>query len=326
MKQHPFTIWTNAKLPVDAAERLSASVSPHRLLYGANLSSLNLNASPPDLQLAQADIAFGQPDSDQIIRSPRLRWIHLTTAGYTPYDRSDLRDELLARDASMTSSSGVYDEPCAQHALAMMMAFARQLPESHIVQTTDCSWPDVERRNKSFLLNGQTVIICGFGEIAIRLCELLAPFRMKMIGVRRRARGNESVPIINESQLADYLPLADHVINILPANKTTLGYFDARKLQSMKRGAYFCNIGRGATVDQIALEIALRSGHLAGAYLDVMTPEPLPPDHALWTTPNCLITPHSAGGYDGEMMGLVDHFLENLHRFSSGVPLLNRII
>ncbi len=326
MKKREFTIWTNARLPEEAAERLRVSVSPHRLLYATEMSSLNLSVSPPDLQLAEADIAFGQPDTEQIIRSPKLRWIHLTTAGYTPYDRMDLRGELQSRDAAMTSSSGVYDEPCAQHVLAMMMAFARQLPESYAAQATDRSWPASERRRKSFLLNGQTALICGFGEIAIRLCELLAPFRMKLMGVRRRARGNESIPIIEESQLAEFLPQADHVINVLPANATTTGYFDARKLQLMKPGAYFYNIGRGATVDQVELENGLRLGKLAGAYLDVMTPEPLPPDHALWNTPNCLITPHSAGGFDGEMMGLVDHFLENLQRFTTGAPLLNRII
>ena len=94
----------------------------------------------------------------------------------------------------------------------------------------------------------------------------------------------------------------------------------------MKRGAYFYNIGRGGTVDQDSLERALRLGSLSGAYLDVMTPEPLPTEHALWSTPNCFITPHTAGGFDREMTSLVDHFLENLHRFTSGAQLLNRVI
>ncbi len=324
--EHPqFAIWTNANLPVKEAEQLAASVLPHRLLYATEMSSLNLQACPPDLQLAQADIAFGQPDVDQILRSPKLKWIHLTTAGYTPYDRDDLREALRTRNAWLTTSSGVYDEPCAQHVLAMMMAFARRLPESLEAQRTECSWQAVERRERSFLLNGQTALIFGYGEIAARLCELLAPFRMKLFGVRRRARGNEPIELIQASQLAEYLPQADHVINVLPANSSTIGYFDASKFRLMKRDAYFYNIGRGATVDQDSLEEALRSGVLAGAYLDVMTPEPLPPSHALWRTPNCYITPHSAGGYDGEMTGLVEHFIDNLRRFGSGQPLLNRI-
>ena len=94
----------------------------------------------------------------------------------------------------------------------------------------------------------------------------------------------------------------------------------------MKQEAYFYNIGRGATVDQGSLESALRMGTLAGAYLDVTSPEPLPNDHPLWTTPNCYITPHTAGGYNDEMMGLVNHFEANLRRFLDGIPLLNQVI
>ena len=326
MNQSQFTIWTNAKLPTEAADKLAKSVAPHHLLYASEMSSVNLIASPPDLQLAEADIAFGQPDADQIVRLPKLKWVHLTTAGYTPYDRDDLRKEMRTRDAPLTTSSGVYDEPCAQHLLAMMMAFARGLPESLAIQLTNRSWPAAERRRQSFLLNGQTALICGFGEIAIRLCELLEPFGMKLIGVRRRIRGNEPIQVIDESKLAEYLPHADHVINVLPANPSTTGYFDSRKFELMKKGAYFYNVGRGGTVEQESLENALRSEKLTGAYLDVTTPEPLPNDHALWSLHNCFITPHTAGGFDSEMISLVDHFLENLKRFTSGAPLLNRII
>ena len=324
--QKQYTIWTNAKLPAAAAEKLAQSVRPHHLLYASEMSSLNLTASPPDSQLAEADIAFGQPDVGQVFGSPKLRWIHLTTAGYTAYDRDDLREHLQSRDMALTNSSGVYDEPCAQHVLAMMMAFARQLPESLKTQSSSKGWPADERRRKSFLLNGQTAIVFGYGEIATRLCELLAPFRMDLFGVRRRVRGTESIPMIDESQLPDVLSNADHVINILPANASTTGYFGESKFEEMKQGAYFYNIGRGATVQQDALEQSLASGKLAGAYLDVMIPEPLPVGHRLWTTPNCYITPHTAGGFDEEMNGLVSHFLENLRRFESDERLLNRVV
>ncbi len=326
MEKQNLTIWSNAKLPVGVAGHLAASVLPHRLVYADETSALNLTVSPPDSQLAGADVAFGQPDAEQLCQLPNLKWIHLTSAGYTPYDRDDVRSALRSRKASLTTSSGVYNEPCAQHVLAMMLAFARQLPQSHATQISDHSWPAAERRQSSFLLNGQTVVLCGFGEIAIRLCGLLEPFHMTLYGTRRFATGNESIQIITPSQLTEILPIADHVINVLPANSTTLGYFDSGKFKAMKRGAYYYNIGRGATTDQEALQRALESGQLAGAYLDVMTPEPLPPEHALWRTPNCYITPHTAGGFESEMMRLVEHFLENLDRFRSGLPLMNRVI
>ncbi len=326
MQQRQLSIWTNAKLPVEANKKLIFAVAPHKLIYAAEMSSLNLHSSPPDQQLEDADVALGQPDPEQIMQSRKLKWVHLTTAGYTPYDRDDLRITLQTRQGALTTSSGVYDEPCAQHVLGMMMAFARQLPHSLSTQLTDRTWPAVERRRQSFLLNGQTAVLFGFGEIAKRLCELLAPFQMNLIGVRRRSRGNESIQLIDESQLVNTLPIADHLINVLPSNASTAEYFDSFKFSLMKQGAYFYNIGRGATVDQHCLAASLKSGALAGAYLDVMEPEPLPSDHALWNTPNCFITPHSAGGYDGEMMGLVNHFLENLSRYTSKAPLLNRVI
>lgn len=159
-----------------------------------------------------------------------------------------------------------------------------------------------------------------------RVCELLAPFRMNLIGVRRRVRGTEAISMIDESHLPQVLSRADHVINILPASPSTTNYFDPSKLAMMKNGAYFYNIGRGATVDQNALHLSLTAGRLAGAYLDVMSPEPLPADHPLWSTPNCYITPHTAGGFDTEMNSLVSHFLENLRRFELNEPLRNRIV
>ena len=122
------------------------------------------------------------------------------------------------------------------------------------------------------------------------------------------------------------LAVADHVVNVLPLNDSSKGYFDAARFAAMKPGARFYNVGRGATVDQEALVAALGRGHLAAAYLDVTTPEPLPPDHVLWRTPNCYITPHSAGGQMDEMDDLVDHFLDNLRRFVAGEPLRNQVI
>jgi phosphoglycerate dehydrogenase-like enzyme len=326
MTQSALTIWTNAKFPDEVRAELDANVAPHRLIYAAETNQSNLAAAPVDAQLAVADIAFGQPDAEQTMRLSNLKWVHLTTAGYTAYDRDDFKTALRARGAMLTTSSSVYDDPCAQHALAMMMAFARRLPESLKTQLGDRAWHWARRRSESFLLNSQTALLFGFGAIAIRLCELLAPFRMNLIGVRRTVKGDEPVRVITEEQVAEFLPRADHVINLLPANHSTAGYFAEDRFRRMKPGAIFYNIGRGSTVDQEALLAALVRGSLAGAYLDVTTPEPLPSDHPLWSAPNCFITPHSAGGQVREQNDLVGHFRENLRRFVSGMELLDRIV
>ncbi len=326
MSQTTFTIWTNASFDHAMTERLELGVVPHRLVYASEMNKLNLAASPIDPLLAEADIAFGQPDAGQVVKLANLKWVHLSSAGYTAYDRDEVKAAMKARGAALTNSSNVYDEPCAQHTMAMMLAMARQLPVSMRTQLDDRGWPAAKRRDESFLLNGQTALIFGFGAIANRLSELLAPFKMNLIGVRRKATGNEPIRIISESQSSEFLPLADHVINILPANDSTNRYFDARKFNMTKPGALFYNIGRGVTVDQEALLAALQSGRLGAAYLDVTDPEPLPADHPLWTAPNCFITPHTAGGHNREMECLIDHFLENLKRFSAGEKLKNRIV
>jgi phosphoglycerate dehydrogenase-like enzyme len=319
-------LWTNAEFPPEPTRRFEAGVSSHELIRAQESSSLNLISAPPDARLLEAEIAFGQPDVEQLFESERLKWVHLTTAGYTKYDRDDLRDSFRRRGIVMTNSSSVYAEPCAQHALAMILGFARQLIMSYDEQRSERAWSYVDIRRRSFLMGGQTVILYGYGAIARRLSELLAPLRVKLIGVRRRPRGDEFIPTVSLEDHVEWLKQADHVINILPASAQSRNFFDATMFQNLKPTAYFYNIGRGTTVDQMALIQALQESRIAGAYLDVTDPEPLPVDHPLWSAPNCFITPHTAGGYDAEMFGLVDHFLDNLRRFEQQEDLIDQII
>lgn len=320
------TIWTNAQLGDEARRQLLEGTAPHRVIFSAQLSASNLVKAAPDPALHEADVAFGQPDPETALQSPRLRWIHLTTAGYTRYDTEDFRGAYGGRGSVLTNSSLVYAEPCAEHALAFMLAHARQLPQSLDTQRIDRSWPSLPHRAASRLLSAQRVLLLGFGAIGVRLAELLAPFAVEITAVRRRPSGDENVRVVTEDQLDPELTRADHVVNLLPENPATLHFVNATRLAAMKAGAIFYNIGRGTTVDQEALLSALQSGHLAAAYLDVTDPEPLPPEHPLWTAPNCFITPHTAGGHDTEPARQIAHFLENLRRFESRAELVDRVI
>jgi phosphoglycerate dehydrogenase-like enzyme len=171
------------------------------------------------------------------------------------------------------------------------------------------------------------VLILGFGAIGRRLVELLRPFHMKVIAYRRKARGDEGVPVITPDQLAHMLASdADHIINILPDNSESRHFFNAARFTTLRPGAVFYNIGRGTTVDQAALLDALRSGRLKAAWLDVTEPEPLPDNHPLLAEPNCFITPHVAGGHVDEGKTLVEHFLKNFKRFVLGEPLFDRVM
>jgi phosphoglycerate dehydrogenase-like enzyme len=316
----PFTIWSNAGFPKPALDLLQLKSGNHRLVFATQTHASVLAAGGPDPQLAQADIAFGQPDPRQIIESPKVKWVHVTSAGYTRYDTPAFREAMKKRGGVFTNSSAVYSEPCAEHVVSMMYAFARQLPWAWSNQHEERGWPQLPLRADCALLEGQSVLLYSMGSIARRLIELLAPLRMKITGVRQKVRGDEPVPTVTTEQADGLLGSADHIIDILPESRSTTSFFNSDRFAKMKSGAIFYNIGRGSTVDQDALIGALH-GKLRGAYLDVMTPEPLPADHPLWKVSNCYITPHSAGGHATEFDRLVTHFLDNLRRYESGQPL-----
>ncbi|MGV3531251.1 MAG: NAD(P)-dependent oxidoreductase, partial [Chthoniobacteraceae bacterium] len=233
---------------------------------------------------------------------------------------------LIFRGAMVSNSSSVFAEPCAEHALAFMLAQARQLPQSLDDQRGSRGWPSLPLRANCRLLQEQSVLLLGYGAIARRLAELVAPFRMDVRILRRKKSGTEVGTVITPDELERTLGEVDHVMNILPDNPETKRFIDERKFAAMKPGAVFYNIGRGTTVEQEALLAALQSGQIGVAYLDVTDPEPLPPEHPLWTAPNCFITPHTAGGFDREPEALVKHFLANLERFVAGGDLRDRVI
>lgn len=320
------TIWCNTKFS-DADTRLLIEGTPgHQLVFSPQASADVLHAGKPDPALAQADVALGQPDPKQCLDSSRLRWVEVTTAGYTRYDTPEFRETFSARGRVLTNMSDVFADSCAQHVLAMMLAFGRRLLVSHRDQLGDHAWHYTERRYESRLLTGQSVLLLGYGAIGRRLADLLAPFAMTIQAVRRQTRSERGVRIIPEEAVSSALAQADHVVNLLPDNASTRNYINARRLACFKPGARFYNVGRGTTVDERALIEALRTGRIAEAYLDVFDVEPLPPEHPLWTTPNCYITPHTAGGRADQDTAIVKHFIRNLQAFVAGKPMTDRIV
>lgn len=319
-------IWTNHSFSEGAESELNdlrEKLGAHELFVFPPSENGADGASGEALRAA--DIAFGTPDADAVLAAENIKWFHVNLAGYTPYDRADFRENFGNKGRIMTNSSAVYVEPCSQHVLAMMMALARRLPESLDNQRGEKAWDYDERRAASYLLNEQTALILGFGTIGRRIAELLTPLKMNLVGFRRSIGGDEPIKMVTENELDEALARADHVINVLPANDATVNFLNAERLSKLKRGAAVYNIGRGATLDQDALLAEMRVGRIAAAYLDVTDPEPLPPAHPLWTTPDCYITPHSAGGFSLEKRRHVRHFLENLRRFEAGEPVLDRI-
>jgi phosphoglycerate dehydrogenase-like enzyme len=256
----------------------------------------------------------------------RLKFVELSSAGYTRYDRDDFRTAMKARGIPVTNASQVFADPCAQHVLAQMLALLRNLPTQLRNQDGPREWRYLEDRFTNGVLTGGQVLLLGYGSIGRRLAELLHPFGAHVTAYRRRPRGDEGVKVVGESALAEALASADHVVNLLPDSPATTGWMNAGRFAQMRKGARFYNIGRGTTVDQVALMNALESGQVGAAYLDVMDPEPLPPAHPLWNAKNCLITCHIGGGTREQDWNLARHFLTNLAAFTQGRELVDRIM
>lgn len=319
-------ILADLRLPEAEAQFLRDGVAPHELLLSKMPAGSALAQARVDPRFATADIVFGQPAAEAVLASERLRWIHISSAGYARYDTREFRAVAKAKGLIVTNSSTIYAEACADQVLAFMLAQSRRLPEALQTRCSHTAPEWQQLRNTMVPLRGAKVLILGFGAIARRLVKLLEPFEMKITALRRQAGPEEGVSIITEEQLASALGTADHVINILPASEATERFVSTERLAAMAPGAVFYNIGRGNMVDQVALHAALRSGHIGAAWLDVTDPEPLPDDHPLRNEERCFITPHIAGGQKDEIGILTRHFLANLRLFLAGAPLRDRVV
>ncbi len=317
-------LWCNAGLEPGSRTLLDRAAGRHRVISPGGPARSILEAGPTDDSVLEAEIVFGQPDPALLLRSERVRWVQITTAGYTRYDNGVFREFLRNQSCAFTNSSSVFDEACAEHALALMLGFARQTAASASAQALGQGWQSAGLRPRTFLLRNRRVVVLGFGAIGRRLARLLSPFRCAVVAVRRSPQPG-STRQVGWEEAGPELERADDVVNLLPESAETAGRCNAAFFAGLKPGACFYNIGRGATVDASALLAALNGGLLAGAALDVTDPEPLPPSHPLWKAPNCWITPHLAGGYAGENRAMVEHFTANLRRFSRGAALRDRV-
>ncbi|MCP5533646.1 MAG: D-2-hydroxyacid dehydrogenase [Akkermansiaceae bacterium] len=320
------TIYVDTPLDARLVEELCEGVAPHRILRPAVERESVLAAPAADVAFGEAEVAFGQPAVEDVARSERLCWLHVNTAGFTRYDTPEFREMARQKGLVVTNSSSVYASACAEHAVAFLLGAARRLPDALASRAANGSMDWKRLRAESRTMAGQKVVLLGYGGIARELVKRLAGFDMEMVAIRRRPTGDEAVRTVPPDHLAGELADADHVMNLLPDNAESRGSVDIEMFSAMKPGVVFHNIGRGTTVDQGALLDALRSGHVAEAWLDVTDPEPLPDDHPLRAEPRCFITPHIAGGHGDESRALLRHFLSNFRRFMSGAPLVDRVM
>ena len=253
-------------------------------------------------------------------RAGRLRWIHSPSDGVEWF----LFPELIESDVAVTNARGVFDDSIAEWVIGAMLAFAARI----LVQR------DAQNRGEWIAgtterLAGTRLLVVGPGPIGRAVARRARALGMEVGGAGRTARADDILGTIvatdDSAALNAALGTADVVLDAMPLTPATRGFFDAVRFRAMKPSARFINVGRGATVDQVALIEALQAGTIAGAALDVFEIEPLPADSPLWAMPHVLVSPHMSGDFEGWETATVAVFVDNAARFARGEPLRNLV-
>ena len=244
--------------------------------------------------------------------NPQLTWVQLPFAGV------DAFVDILDAPPTFTCAKGSYSQPVAEHALALMLALGRTIPER--VRAT--SWGE----KFAVSLYESKVLIVGGGGITAELLRLLQPFGCPVTVVRNSGEPMPGATLtIGLGELDDHLPEADFVVVAAALTPQTEGLFNSKRIAKMKPTAYLVNIARGRHVVTDDLVKALTSGHLAAAALDVTYPEPLPDGHPLWKVNNCLITPHTADTPAQVTRMLAERISVNVKAFCTGGEMVGLV-
>lgn len=254
------------------------------------------------------------------LRAGQLAWVHTHSAGA---DRP-IYAELMARNVAVSTSAGANAEVVAQTALGALLALSRRFPQLMQAQARR-EWAPLVAGPLPPDLAGQTVVLVGWGAIAQRLHAWLVMLGLRVIVLRHGAEpAGDGIETHRYAALQAVLPRAQWLLLACPLSEATRGLVDAAALAQLPAGAMLINVARGEVVDEAALIDALARGHLGAAFLDVFAHEPLPPESPLWTLPNVMLTPHSAGHAAGNAERAAAIFIDKLGRWLRGDPLQNR--
>ncbi len=271
--------------------------------------------------IEDADAAFGTVPPEVFPHAKQLRWIQAARAGL---GRAWFYDDLVNSDVRVTGMHGSYNEHLAGHIMGFVLAFARRF-DHYLPLQAQATW--ARERQPMLDLGSMSALVVGVGGSGREAGRLCAAFGMRVIGVDPRTTDTpEGFTAVYPSEAIDeHISDVDFVLITAPETPETTDMFNAERLAKMKQGAYLINISRGVLVVTDDLVEALRSGHLAGAGLDVVDPEPLPDGHPLWTMPGVLITPHTAIYGASYQQRWLDLLIDNCRRFEAGEPLINEV-
>jgi glyoxylate/hydroxypyruvate reductase A len=272
-------------------------------------------------QLARAEVAFEfdwERPQELLTRAPRLRWVQATSSGIGPMvERLGLSGSPLL----ITNAAGIHAQPLAEFVLMAALYFAKEMPRVNAWQA-ERHW----ERFCGYQVGGSRMTLIGLGKVGSKVAELSAALGIEVTG-HRRTSGGEVPPgvrkVVDSAGLDAALPETDLLVIAAPETPESANLVDRRRLSLLPPHAVIVNIGRGSLVDEPAMIEMLQSGRLRGAALDVFETEPLPTDSPLWGMHNVIVSPHSASTVVQENDHLVDLFIENLHRYLDGRPLIN---
>lgn len=280
------------------------------------------NAADAVQSMDDVEVILGVITTEMFVRAKKLCWVHAITSGADSY----LFPEMVSSEVLLTGDKGLVGTHLADHTFALLLSLTRRLAAA--VRDAPNSWKHrVAYRAEEFELEGCTMGIVGFGGTGRQIARRAKAFGMRCVAVDCDPvpPSDEVAEVWGSDRLDELLRISDVVASGLPLAPQTRNLFDARAFALMKPTALFVNVTRGEIFDADALMAAIRSGKLAGAGLDVAPMEPLPSDHPLWTTPNVVMTPHTAGASQFRISRNLDRFCRNIGHFVAGRPLEGQI-
>jgi phosphoglycerate dehydrogenase-like enzyme len=243
---------------------------------------------------------------------PSIRVVQTQLAGY------DGQLELLPDGVTLCNAAGVHDDATAEHALGLILATLRRIPEAVRAHGT---WAGLQEGMRS--LADSRVLVLGYGSIGRALAERLLAHRAVVTAVASRPRVDDVVGHVHgTAELRELLADQHVVVLLLPLSEATRGFFGAELLAALPDDALVVNVARGGVLDTDA--VIAEAGRLQFA-LDVTDPEPLPDGHPLWEASRVLITPHVAGGTTAMLPRMASLVRAQLSAYVAGEPLRNVI-
>jgi phosphoglycerate dehydrogenase-like enzyme len=277
----------------------------------------------------KADFAAAMRDAEALIcdpgvilanfpqPTPHLKFVFVTSAGLdrlAPYD-------WLPPGAVLMNNRGTHAVKSGEFGIMAILMLASRVPKM-VTNQRQGVW----RELWGSVLAGRALTIVGLGTLGGSVAEHAKRFGMQVTGIRNNPAPHPHCDkVFTTAALDQILPETEFLVLACPLTAATKNLMDRRRLALLPADAGLVNIGRGGLLDQDALCDMLDQGRLSGAVLDVFTPEPIPPNHRLWTTPDLIISPHTSADDPATYNPIsLDIFLRNLKAWRDSQPMPNR--